>query len=160
VIEERRSQQVVSSDERLEQFVGGLARTQPLVRAPSSLERRVLAQLALQRVDMPWWRRGFAHWPLPARAAFLLASFGFLRLAVGAVMSVVSFVDSWGVTGTALSWVHEGGRAAAVTASVGSSVLHAIPSEWLYAAAAGGFVLYALLFGLGAVAYRTLYAER
>jgi hypothetical protein len=120
----------------------------------------VLAQLALQRVDMPWWRRGFAHWPLPARAAFLVASIGFVRLALSAVVSAVSFVDSQQVTGTALSWVHEGGRAAAVTASVGSSVLHAIPIEWLYTTAAVGFVLYALLFGLGAVAYRTLYAER
>jgi hypothetical protein len=151
---------VSEGDEALERFVGELARSQLLRRAPGSLERRVLAQLALQQVDMPWWRRGFAHWPLAARAAFLVASVGFVRLAIGAVISLGSFVGSQEVTGTALSWAHEGGRAAAAADSVSSFVLQAIPAEWLYAAAAAGFVLYAMLFGLGAVAYRTLYVER
>jgi hypothetical protein len=43
---------------------------------------------------------------------------------------------------------------------MGSFLIHAIPPLWLYGAAAFGFVLYALLFGLGTVAYRTLYVER
>jgi hypothetical protein len=37
---------------------------------------------------------------------------------------------------------------------------HAIPPEWLYAGAAVGFTLYAVLFGLGTFVYRTLYVQR
>jgi hypothetical protein len=151
----------MSDDRRsLEDLVAELARNQPLRRAPASLEHRVLAQLAQRAPTVPWWRKGFAHWPLAARAAFLLASIGFVRLAIGGVLSVMSYLGSREIAGSAVSLVQEGGRAVSVTESVGYFVLHAIPPAWLYAAAAAGFVLYALLFGLGTVAYRTLYVER
>jgi hypothetical protein len=39
-------------------------------------------------------------------------------------------------------------------------VVHAVPPMWLYGTAAFGFALYAVLFGLGTVAYRTLYVQR
>jgi len=146
--------------EKLESFVDQLVRGQPLRRAPASLEARVLAQLALQQTAMPWWRRGFTHWPLAARVAFLLASYGFVRLAIAGVMSVVSFVGSREVAGTAISWVHFGATALSETASMCSLLVHAIPPSWLYGMAVCGFALYALLFGLGTVAYRTLYVER
>jgi RNA polymerase sigma-70 factor (ECF subfamily) len=48
----------------------------------------------------------------------------------------------------------------ASTVSVGDLLLHSIPPTWLYGAAAAGFVLYACLFALGTVAYRTLYLQR
>jgi hypothetical protein len=147
-------------DRGLERFVGDLARGQPLRRAPASLEHRVLAQLALQQPGLVWWRRGFTHWPLLAQAGFLLASYGFVRLSIAGVMSVMSFLGSREVAGDALSWVQVGSKAAAAAASTGSFLLSAIPSMWLYGAAAAAFGLYALLFGLGTVAYRTLYVER
>jgi hypothetical protein len=150
----------MSDDPKLESFVGELARTQPLRRAPASLEHRVLAQLALQSTSAPWWKKGFAHWPLPARAAFLIASYGFVRLAFAGVMSAISFVSSREAAGSLLSWVHSSVDVVTTAASTGSSVLHAIPPTWLYGAIAVGFVLYAVLFGLGTVAYRTLYVER
>jgi hypothetical protein len=146
--------------EKLESFVDQLARGQPLRRAPASLEARLLAQLALQQTPMPWWRRGFTHWPLAARVAFLLASYGFVRLAIAGVTSIVTFVGSREVAGTTISWVHFGATALSETASMCFLLVHAIPPSWLYGMAVCGFALYALLFGLGTVAYRTLYVER
>jgi hypothetical protein len=146
--------------EKLESFVDQLVRGQPLRRAPASLEARVLAQLALQQTPMPWWRKGFTYWPLAARAAFLIASYGFVRLAIAGVMSMIAFVGSREVAGTAISWVHWGAEVLSATASTGSILVHAIPPSWLYGMAICGFALYALLFGLGTVAYRTLYMER
>jgi hypothetical protein len=146
--------------EKLESFVDQLVRGQPLRRAPASLEARVLAQLALQQTPIPWWRKGFTDWPLAARAAFLIASYGFVRLAIAGVMSIVAFVGSREIAGTAISWVHLGVEALSATASMCSLILRTIPPSWLYGMAVCGFALYALLFGLGTVAYRTLYVER
>lgn len=146
--------------EKLESFVDQLVRGQPLRRAPASLEARVLAQLALQQTPMPWWRKGFTHWPLAARAAFLIASYGFVRLAIAGVMSLTAFVGSREVAGTAISWVQWGAEALSAAASMCSLIARTIPSSWLYSMAICGFALYALLFGLGTVAYRTLYVER
>ena len=128
---------MTDDSEKLEQLVGSLARAQPPRRAPVSLQTRVFAQIASGQVHLPWWRKGFAHWPLAARALFLIASYGFIRLAIAGVVSVVDFVRS-------------------------SSVyfLHAIPPIWLYGGAAFGFALYLMLFGLGTFAYRTLYVQR
>jgi hypothetical protein len=146
--------------EKLESFVDELVRGQPLRRAPPSLEARVLTQLALQQTAMPWWRKGFTHWPLVPRAAFLIASYGFVRLAIAGVMSLVAFVGSREVAGTAISWVHWSAEALSATASMCSLIVRTVPTSWLYGLAICAFALYALLFGLGTVAYRTLYVER
>ena len=144
--------------EKLEQLVDGLARSQPARRAPISLQARVLAQIASQQVELPWWRKGFAHWPLVARGLFLIASYGFIRLALAGVMSVVDFVRSSNVAG--VETLHRTGEAVSATVSLGSVVLHAIPPMWLYSGAAFGFALYTVLFGLSTFAYRTLYVQR
>lgn len=143
----------------LEGLVDELARGQPLRRAPGSLEQRVLARIASQSAA-PWWKKGFAHWPLVAQAAFFVVSIGFVKLTVTGFTSVSSLVGSQQVAGPAVSWVQQGTKAASVTASAADFLLHAIPPGWLYGAAAVGFVLYAVLFGLGAFAYRTLYVQR
>jgi hypothetical protein len=146
--------------EKLESFVDQLIRGQPLRRAPATLEARVLAQLALQQTPMPWWRKGFTHWPLAARVAFLIASCGFVRLAIAGAMSITAFVGSREIAGTAISWAHTGVQALSATASMCSLIVRAIPPSWLYGMAVCGCALYALLFGLGTFAYRTLYVER
>ena len=144
--------------EKLEQLVDSLARAQPARRAPVSLQARVFAQIALQQAQLPWWRKGFAHWPLAARVSFLIASYGFIRLALAGVMSVVDFVRSSNVAG--VETLHRTGEAVSATVSLGSVVLHAIPPMWLYSGAAFGFALYTVLFGLSTFAYRTLYVQR
>ena len=88
--------------EKLESFLAQLAHSQPLRRAPASLQARVLAQLAAREAPIPWWRRGFAHWPGVARAGFLIASCGFVWLAVAAVMWAITFVGSRQVASAAL----------------------------------------------------------
>ena len=144
--------------EKLEQLVDRLAREQPPRRAPSSLEARVFARIAAQRADIPWWRSGFAHWPLAARAVFLIASYGFVRLAIAGAVSMASLFQSNQFT--ALAALHRVGEAASSIASVGDTVVSAIPPAWLYGLAIVALVLYASLFGLGTFAYRTLYVQK
>jgi hypothetical protein len=144
--------------EKLEQLIDGLARSQPVRRAPISLHARVLGQITSQQLELPWWRKGFAHWPQVARGLFLIASYGFVRLALAGVMSVVDFVRSTDVAG--VETLHRTGEAVSATVSLGSVVLHAVPPMWLYSGAAFGFALYAVLFGLSTFAYRTLYVQR
>ena len=139
---------------QLEQLVDNLARSQPPRRSPASLQARVLAQISAQ----PWWRKGFVHWPLWARGAFLVASVGFVRLALAGVMSLTEWVSSADVAGVD-TW-HRTGQAVSTTVSLGELLLHAIPPVLLYAGVAVGFTLYAVLFGLGTFAYRTLYVQR
>jgi hypothetical protein len=144
--------------ENLEQLVHSLARRQPLRRAPASLEARVMAQIAARQAPVPWWRRSFAQWPVAARVGFLITSYGFVRLALAGFMSVTSWVHSNGIAG--LATLHRAGEVYSSTDSVVVAVLNAIPPLWLYGAAVVAIALYAALFGLSAVAYRTLYAPR
>ena len=138
----------------LEKLVDSLARSQPPRRAPASLQARVFAQISAQ----PWWRKGFVHWPLSARAAFLVASVGFIKLALVGVMSLTDMVRTADVAG--VDTLQRTGKAVSTTVSLGELLLHAIPPVWLYAGAVVGFTLYAALFGLGTFAYRTLYVQR
>lgn len=144
--------------EKLEQLVDSLARAQPVRRAPAALQARVFAQIASQQVQLPWWRKGFAHWPLAARGLFLIASYGFIRLAITGVVSIVDLVRSSNVAG--VETLQRTGEVVSATVSLGSLVLHAIPPMWLYGGAAFGFALYAALFGLSTFAYRTLYVQK
>ena len=140
--------------ERLEQLIDAVARSQPPRRAPVSLEARVFAQVAAR----PWWNKGFAHWPVLARAAFLVASFGFIKVTLVGVMWVIDFARASDVAG--VDALHRTSNAVSATVSLGSLVFNAIPPVWLYIGAAVGFTLYAVLFGLGTFAYRTLYVQR
>lgn len=142
-----------------ERYVQQLLRSQPLRRAPSTLQERVLAQLD----TAPWWRRSFLHWPVAARVAFLLASCGVVRLVMAGAISAANSVSSLPLAhalGQSITWLRTLESLAAATNSTGASILHAIPSLWLYAGAALGVGLYVALFGLGAIAYRTLYIRK
>jgi hypothetical protein len=81
-----------------------------------------------------------------------------VRLALAGFMAVTSWVHSNEIAG--LATLRRAGEVLSSTDSVVVSVLNAIPPAWLYGGAIVGFGLYAMLFGLGAVAYRTLYAQR
>jgi hypothetical protein len=123
----------------------------PLRRAPTSLESRVLRELE-RRALLPWWRRSFTHWPLAARAAFLVVCAAAAGLAISGGAAAAADVRS-------LVWARE---IAALMASGGSllTLLARIaPPPWLYEGIAVCAVLYAILFGLGAVLYRTLYLQ-
>jgi hypothetical protein len=147
------------SDDTLERRVGRALHDLPLRRAPATLESRVLAELE-RRAALPWWRRSFAHWPLPARAAFLLTCTALIGIVFAGGSAALDGLHSLGNSGAlSLSWA----RAAAVLmASAGNLIAlltRAVPAALLYAGLAVGAALYAVLFGLGAAVYRTLYLQ-
>jgi len=87
------------SREALERLLDRALRELPLRRAPRALETRVIRELE-RRAALAWWRRSFAHWPLLARAGFLVIC--------GALISAVFLGGATAVTGIrSLSWVRE-----------------------------------------------------
>jgi hypothetical protein len=139
------------SHEALERLLDRALRELPLRRAPLTLESRVIRELN-RRAALPWWRRNFAHWPLLARAAFLVICGALIWLAFLGCATAVTGVSS-------LSWVRE---VAGLTASAANLVTVLARIElptWFYAGAAVCALLYAVLFGLCAAVYRTLYLQ-
>lgn len=139
--------------DELEQLVARALRDQPLRRAPETLERRVLAQLESGAATARW-RRGFAHWPLAARFAFLAASVGVVKLA----LSIMSWLTAplGGPTHSLdlpsqIAWLQT------VLVAI-ASVARTVPSLWVHVGVAFLAILYAALFSIGASAYRTLRA--
>jgi hypothetical protein len=141
--------------EQLESFIDRALRDQPLQRAPSDLESKVMAAIA-HRAATPWWRSSFAHWPMAARVLFLVASAVFVKLGLDAATVVIGPIDP-AARGAALfaelAWIH------ALFASIGA-VLRSFPSSWIYFGLIVLGTLYLMLFGVSAAAYRTLYASR
>jgi hypothetical protein len=120
----------------------------PLRRAPLTLESRVLGELE-RRAALPWWRRSFAYWPPLARAAFVVICGALIRLAFLGGTTAVAGVRS-------LSWV---GVLTASAGNLATLLAHTAPPTWAYEGIAVCAVLYAVLFGLGAAVYRTLYLQ-
>jgi hypothetical protein len=143
----------------LEQRVSRLLDGLPPRHAPASLQARVLAELA-RRAALPWWRRSFGHWPVPVHAAFLLTCAALISLSLlGGVrlMSSLAAVSRHTLVGSAAGELIALGQA---TADLLGSMARLLPAGWLQVAALLAAVLYAMLFGLGAAAWRLLYRER
>ncbi|MGC4071570.1 MAG: hypothetical protein QM760_03495 [Nibricoccus sp.] len=66
-----------------------MLRAQPLLRAPSSLEQRVRAEM-VARAARPWWRRSFSGWPLLPRAAFCALSGCAAMICIAATVAMVN----------------------------------------------------------------------
>lgn len=145
-------------EQHLERLVHQTLRALPPRRAPRSLEQRVLAAIA-ERAALPWWRKGFAYWPAAPRLAFLGVAaavvFGLFRLLTGveAGSALASLVPQ-------LAWADTLASLARATQDFVQVVIGGIPPLWLYGGLAAVASLYAALFGLGATAYRLLYANR
>jgi hypothetical protein len=141
----------------LERAVHEALRSLPPVRAPRTLESRVLEAIE-RRATAPWWRSSFARWPVAARIGFMVASLALLLMAIlltraPAAESIVA------LPAHPLLLLPGVNQAQALLASLGvlrSAFSHAVPPSFLYAALAVSAALYALLVGLGAAAYRTL----
>ena len=151
-----------NSPENLEKLIHQTLRALPDRRAPRALEARVMAAIAAQ-ATLPWWKKSFAQWPLAARCVFILVSGGLVKVALMAAVWVMAGFDSAQFTSAfaqPMAWF-EGTRA--VFGSVGNFfalLVRNIPSLWLYGVLAVVASLYTSLFGLGAAAYRALYANR
>jgi len=139
------------SPETLERLLDRALHGLPLRRAPLTLESRVFGELE-RRAALPWWRRSFAHWPPLARAVFLVICGALIKLAFLGGATAVAGVRS-------LSWAQEAGVLVASAGNLATLLAHTPPPLWAYEAIAVCAVLYAILFGLGAVVYRALYLQ-
>ena len=142
-------------NERLGDVVDALLREQPLRRAPASLESRVLAEVE-RRATLSWWQRDYTRWPTAARIAFILASVGFAK---GALMIAMWLLAGLKAVPSVVDLAPEATLLRAI-ASIGSSIVHGIPSLWLYGILMLVVGAYLLLFLLGAAGYRVLYARQ
>ena len=137
--------------EDLQRLLDRALRDLPARRAPRTLAARVLRELE-RRAALPWWRRSFTHWPLPARAAFLLLCGALIWLAFTGGATAVAGLDSLTWTRKAFVLIASAGNLAALLAQT-------VLPTWAYQAAAVCGLLYVILFGLGAAVYRTLYLK-
>lgn len=125
----------------LERQLTRVLREQPLRRAPGALEQRVLAQIAAEGATTRW-RRGFTHWPVAARIAFLAASAGVMKLVFGTPALPFDLPSQ-------VAWVQT------LFVAMGS-VVRTVPSVWIHTGLIILMVMYAAVFGIGASAYRTV----
>jgi hypothetical protein len=144
-------------DQRLERLLSRELSALPLRRAPRTLESRVFGEL-VRREARPWWQRSFANWPVAPRVAFVLVCVALIGATfLGGVSAVVGVRSLSEVGALLLTWMQP---ALVVIASAGGLVallVRVIPPFWLYAGLGVGAMLYVILFGLGAAAYRMLY---
>jgi len=135
--------------DEIERQVTRALQEQPPRRAPSTLERRVLAQIEASATAIGW-RRGFAHWPVAARVAFLAASVGVVKVALLVAMWLATPLASPAVSvqlPSQITWLQT------LLVAMGS-VVHTVPSVWVHAGIALLAIMYVALFGIGASAYR------
>ena len=149
--------------DELEKFIHRTLRSLPDRRAPATLEARVAAALEA-RAAIPWWHKSWTYWPQWVRALFVLFCGGLAALVVvvgGAGLPTgVGTAQLNHVFAPVLSLIRPvislGRGLADIIALVGRD----IPAWWLYGAAAFVAGLYAMLVGVGAAAYRTLWTNR
>lgn len=147
--------------ERLERAMAQVLAGQPPRRAPATLAGRVMGEIA-RRAALPWWRRGFAYWPLGARVALVLALGLLLWLVLAATGGATSGVDGAlrsDVTGTLAGWSTALHALGSVAGEIGGLVVRIVPSAWAYGIAAAVAALYVSFFGLGAATWKVLQAR-
>jgi hypothetical protein len=150
------------NNQELERLVHQTLRELPPRRAPHSLEQRVLAEIE-RRLALPWWRKSFGHWPIVARAGFVVVSAGIVKLALLATVWVMAGFDPAQFReafAAQLTWMENGLVVIRAIGDFFDIMLRTIPPLWLYGGLAFIGAMYVALFGLGAAAYRTLYARR
>jgi hypothetical protein len=149
-------------EHKLERLIHRTLLDLPSRKAPATLEERVMAELA-RRAALPWWKQSFVHWPVAARAGFVVVS----ALMIGVLWNATL----WAFGGfeaaqlrvafaTQLGWLENARVVLGAVASFFEIILRNIPALWLYGTLTVGAALYAAFFGLGAAAYRSLYAHR
>jgi hypothetical protein len=145
-------------DQQLEELVDRALRDLPSRRAPAQLEARVLEELR-RRAILPWWRLSFAHWPLPARGMLIVVCCALMALTIWGGPWQFSGVQHLGMASLSLSWANPAMSVIEFAAAMVGVVERSIPTTWLYISLGFAALLYAILFGLGAAAYRTLYLQ-
>lgn len=145
-------------EQELEQYIGKILSRQPVRQAPSTLEARVLRELAV-RASKPWWLQGFSHWPGAARALFIPLGLGLVQLSfvtTGRLMWLWQTLQNSSPASTAQSGLRALNNLSEALQTLGHMVTRDISPVWLYGGVGLALFLYAALFGLGAAAFRTL----
>ena len=148
--------------EQLEKMVHATLRSLPDRRAPASLEARVLAAVEA-RAAIQWWHKSWSYWQQWVRAVFLVFCAGLAGLLVYTGVYVQTGFDTAQTSGTLAPMLAFANRVMDIgrgLADFVALVMRHIPSLWLYGAIAFVAGLYAMLFGLSAAAYRTLWVHR
>lgn len=136
-------------NEQLERVVNDAVRSTSLRTAPASLERRVMKAIE-QRAAEPWWRKDFARWPAWVRIGFLIAGAGLVYLAFSAPLWL--WESSRGALPAELTFMQ-------MMAQTVRVIVDHLPSVFVYSALAALAMLYGTLFGVGAIAYRSLFGR-
>lgn len=146
--------------QKLEGLVRDAVRDLPPRKAPASLEERVNAEI-LRRASLPWWRRSYRNWPVSARIGFVAVCAAIVRalfVASGWIRDGFAGQNNAGFQ-PELESLRVCGRLFATALDVAGTLVSSLPALWLYGGAAFVIALYLTLVGLGAAAYRTLYAS-
>lgn len=149
-------------EQKLERLIHQTLRELPARRAPGTLEQRVMAELE-RRAALSWWHQSFAHWPLAVRAAFLLVSAGLGAVVWNATVWAFGGFEAaqfQHIFATQIGWIENMRVVANAIVGFFNIIVRNIPALWLYGSLAVAAALYATFFGLGAAAYRSLYAHR
>jgi hypothetical protein len=148
-----------AQDARLERLIHGVLRSQPPLRAPASLEARVLERI--QEQSLPWWRTGFSRWPMAARAALFAALLLITKLTLDLVMWLFSSPTPVAQTvESSVTWAKSTASLFTSLLLLCQSLFNVIPTHWVILALAFAAGMYVMLFVLGATAYRTLYLNK
>ncbi|MCC5024109.1 MAG: hypothetical protein J6386_15560 [Candidatus Synoicihabitans palmerolidicus] len=148
--------------EQLEQKIHAVLREQPTRRAPMSLEARVLGEIAWRQA-LPWWNKSYANWPQPVRLSFILVGVALAAAALLGSMHLAGMVSAQTV-GNLLRPISDAGAtlktAGTTLVSLGRLFMPNLSTHWLYVALGVIGAAYAMMIGLGATAYRVLWANQ
>ena len=149
----------------VDQWVTRVLREQPPLKAPATLEERVLAAIAATSAA-PWWQQPLLRWPMAARLAFVAVSIACIWLGLAFTGFAAGLVG--GIEGAARSTAAIPGYGTAralfdtltILAVVVRTVAGSLPQLWLYGSVLVVAFLYGSCFGLGAVGYRAFHRSR
>ena len=149
-------------NDKLEAIVHRTLRDLPPRRAPRSLERSVFAEIE-RRAALPWWRRSFAHWPVAARAGFVVVCAVLINVVLTGKVFTMAGIDSAEVTHAFahhFSWIERGLIVVRAISGFFEIMQRNIPALWFYGALLFFATMYAAFLGLGAAAYKAINAQR
>jgi hypothetical protein len=146
----------------VEQWVARQLQLLPQRRAPATLSTKVLMELQ-RRAAQPWWHKSFLHWPLSARMAFIALCLGLSNASIALLRWLSAAprgVELSVMLNRPFGWVEHLIAIAQGAQDFVDVLLWHLPASWFYGGVLTLVLLYMALFGIGATAYRTLYANR